>query len=124
MSPEVPTARVFDLEYEVLAIGSPIADLLSDRVGPVVKQLFDLRTAPFTGLGYMVTDYEGLVAVGNSFTELFVTANSGNASNPTDVFATSTETPIGRVEMLNEHVEINFRPRSIMEQRRRPPERP
>jgi Neuraminidase (sialidase) len=85
---------------------------------------FDLRTAPFTGLGYMVTDYEGLVAAGNSFMEFFVTANSGNSSNPTDVFATSTETSIGSLEMRNEHVEINFLPRNIFEQWRRPPDQP
>jgi len=85
---------------------------------------FDLRTAPFTGLGYMVTDYEGLVAAGNSFMEFFVTANSGNSSNPTDVFATSTETSIGSLEMSNEHVEINFLPRNIFEQWRRPPDQP
>jgi len=77
---------------------------------------FDLRTAPMTGLGYMVTDYEGLVAVGESFTELFVTANSGNTSNPTDVFATSTDTGIGSNARANDHVEINFHPRSLMEQ--------
>jgi hypothetical protein len=76
---------------------------------------FDLRTAPFTGLGYMVSDYEGLVAVGNSFTELFVTANSGNTANPTDIFATSTETSLGSALAADEHVEINFLPRTRME---------
>ena len=69
-----------------------------------------------TLLGYMVTDYEGIVAVGESFMELFVAANSGNTSNPTDVFATSTETGIGGNARANEHVEINLHPRSLMEQ--------
>ena len=78
---------------------------------------FDLRTAPLTSLGYMVTDYEGLVAVGNSFTELFVAANSGNTANPTDVFATSTETSLGNAVAADGHVEINFLPRTTMEQR-------
>jgi len=77
---------------------------------------FDLRTAPLTGLGYMVTDYEGIVAVGNSFTEFFVLANSGDAANPTDVFATSTESPVGSMTIPNEHVEINLFPRSVMQQ--------
>ena len=34
----------------------------------------------------------GIVAVGDSFMELFVAANSGNTSNPTDVLATSSDT--------------------------------
>ena len=77
---------------------------------------FDLRTAPFTGLGYMVTDYEGIVAIGSSFTELFVLANSGNTANPTDVFATSTEMPLGNMATPDGHVEVNFLPRGKMEQ--------
>lgn len=77
---------------------------------------FDLRTAPLTGLGYMVTDYEGLVAVGDTFTELFVTANSGDTANPTDVFATSTETSLGKTASTDGHLEINFFPRNTMEQ--------
>lgn len=80
---------------------------------------FDLRTAPITGLGYMVTDYEGIVAVGESFLEFFVTTNSGNTANPTDVFATSTETGLGSAAVGRERVEINFRPRSAMERRPR-----
>jgi Neuraminidase (sialidase) len=78
---------------------------------------FDLRTAPFTGLGYMVTDYEGLVAIGNSFSELFVTANSGNTANPTDVFFPSTETSLWSTPASDGHVEINSLPRTKMEQR-------
>jgi len=78
---------------------------------------FDLRTAPLTGLGYMVTDYEGIVAVGSSFTEFFVLANSGDTANPTDVFATSTESSIGSMAIPNDRVEINLFPRSVMQQR-------
>jgi BNR repeat-like domain len=81
---------------------------------------FDLRTAPLTGAGYMVTDYEGMVAVGESFLELYVIANSGSTGNPTDVFATSTETGIGTNAMGNlmgnGHIEVNLHPRTIMEQ--------
>jgi hypothetical protein len=77
---------------------------------------FDLRTAPKTRLGYMVTDYEGLAASGDSFVAFFVTANSGSRSNPTDVFATATETGIGMRAHNNRHVEINWHPRTVKEQ--------
>ena len=79
---------------------------------------FDLRTAPQTGLGYMVTDYEGLAASDESFLAFFVAANSGNVANPTDVFATSTEEGIGVSVSTNAHVEVNFHPLTVMEQRR------
>ena len=90
---------------------------------------FDLRTAPKTGLGYMVTDYEGLVASGGSFVSFFVTANSGNTANPTDVFATSAEKGIGGNTSTNGHIEVNFHPLTVKEQmqlrrERRPPIEP
>jgi hypothetical protein len=90
---------------------------------------FDLRTAPKTGLGYMVTDYEGLVASAGSFVSFFVTANSGSATNPTDVFATSTEKGIGGNTSTNGHLEINLHPLTVKEQmqmrrERRPPVEP
>jgi hypothetical protein len=49
---------------------------------------FDMLTAPFAE-GFFVGDYEGLTAVGTNFHPFFVAANSGNTSNPTDVFTTS-----------------------------------
>jgi len=75
---------------------------------------FDLRTAPFTSLGYMVTDYEGIVGLGDSFVSFFVQANSGNTANPTDVFAISSP-PLGAAgaaprNFNNGHVEINLHP--------------
>jgi len=73
---------------------------------------FDLRTAPFSG-GYMVTDYEGLVARGGSFTSLFIMANSGNISNRTDVFAITTEAEGDTT--TNGHVENNTHPLSAAE---------
>jgi Neuraminidase (sialidase) len=79
---------------------------------------FDLRNAPKTGLGYMVTDYEGLVASAESFVSFFVAANSGNTANPTDVFATSTEKGIGVNTSTNAHVEVNFHPLTVEEQMR------
>jgi Neuraminidase (sialidase) len=84
---------------------------------------FDMRTAPTTGLGYMITDYEGLVPMGNSFLALFVATNSGNTSNRTDVFAASTAATGNTA--ANGHIEINSRPLTTGEQmqlrRRRPP---
>jgi hypothetical protein len=90
---------------------------------------FDLRTAPKTGLGYMVTDYEGLVASAESFVSFFVTANSGSTTNPTDVFATSTEKGIEGNTSANGHIEVNLRPLTVKEQmqlrrERRPPVEP
>jgi photosystem II stability/assembly factor-like uncharacterized protein len=52
---------------------------------------FDMKTAPDAG-GFFVGDYEGLAALGTSFQPFFVATNSGNLSNPTDVF-TTTITP-------------------------------
>jgi hypothetical protein len=77
----------------------------------------------------MVTDYEGLVASGGSFVSFFVTANSGNTANPTDVFATSTEKGIGGNTSTNGHIEVNFHPLTVKEQmqlrrERRPPVEP
>ena len=56
---------------------------------------FDMRTAPDAG-GFFVGDYEGLDAVGRDFTPFFALANSGDAANPTDMFATSVRAPSGR----------------------------
>jgi hypothetical protein len=76
---------------------------------------FDLRVAPVTSLGFMITDYEGLVPVGENFTEFFIAANTGNTSNPTDVFTTNTETDLGSTAASNQHLEINFHPRTVMQ---------
>jgi len=46
---------------------------------------FDMKTAPFAR-GFFVGDYEVLGTVSTSFVPFFVTANSGNTSNRTDVF--------------------------------------
>src|ERR1700693_5031808 len=68
---------------------------------------FDLRTAPRSS-GFMIGDYEGLVPIGNSFFSLFVATNSGNTSNRTDIFATSTAAAGNMAN--NGHIEINSRP--------------
>ncbi|MDX6548935.1 MAG: hypothetical protein QOG33_2485 [Gaiellales bacterium] len=52
---------------------------------------FDLDTAPFAR-GLFLGDYEGLAHGGNHFVSFFVQTNSGDTTNPTDVFAT-TVTP-------------------------------
>ena len=49
---------------------------------------FDMRTAP-DARGFFVGDYEGLTSTGGRFLPVFVTANSGNLANRTDVFSTS-----------------------------------
>jgi hypothetical protein len=54
----------------------------------LTSQPFDMRTAPDAG-GFFVGDYEGLTNTGNSFLPVFVTANSGNTANRTDVFSSS-----------------------------------
>jgi hypothetical protein len=47
---------------------------------------FDMLTAPYSD-GYFTGGYEALDVAGTTFEALFVAANSGNASNPTGVFA-------------------------------------
>ncbi len=51
---------------------------------------FDMADAPRAG-GYFVGDYEGMVAPGESFHPFYVTTNSGNTANPTDVWTRSTQ---------------------------------
>ncbi|MDQ4051852.1 MAG: glycoside hydrolase [Actinomycetota bacterium] len=52
---------------------------------------FDMRSAPFAR-GFFVGDYEGLESAGNDFIPFASFANTGDQSNPTDIFAT-TATP-------------------------------
>jgi hypothetical protein len=52
---------------------------------------FDIETAP-VAVGYFLGDYEGLTTGGsdfNTFLPFFVQTNTGNTSNPTDVFTTT-----------------------------------
>jgi hypothetical protein len=49
---------------------------------------FDLKTAPNAG-GFFLGDYQALGVIGTTFQPFFVTANSGNTANPTDVFTTT-----------------------------------
>jgi len=88
---------------------------------------FDLRTAPMTSYGYMVTDYEGLVPMGDSFYSLFVATNFGNTSNPTDIFGVSSAavTSLAQLQTMNNgRVEINPHPRTARELIRLRLERP
>ncbi|GAC1468636.1 MAG: sialidase family protein [Chloroflexota bacterium] len=49
---------------------------------------FDMKSAPLSG-GYFLGDYQGLVAVDTAFAPFFSVANTGNASNPTAIYATT-----------------------------------
>jgi len=49
---------------------------------------FDFTTAPVAG-GYFLGDYQGLGNVGNAFVPFFAATNSGNTTNPTDIFFTT-----------------------------------
>jgi len=69
---------------------------------------FDIRSAPNTGLGFMVGDYEGLVPLDQGFISLFVRANSGDTSNPTDILAVSARAETDT--STDGHVEINLWP--------------
>jgi hypothetical protein len=53
----------------------------------LTPESFDMRTAP-DAEGFFVGDYEGLTNTG-SFLPVFVTANSGDLTNRTDVFSSS-----------------------------------
>jgi hypothetical protein len=57
---------------------------------------FDMRTAP-DARGFFVGDYEGLTSAEGRFLPVFVTANSGNLANRTDVFSTAVRSHGGRV---------------------------
>jgi hypothetical protein len=73
---------------------------------------FDMRTAPVAG-GFFLGDYEGLGRLGdNSVLPFFVLANSGNATNRTDVFAA-----LGNYQDTsgNGHEEVNAAPQSTRE---------
>jgi hypothetical protein len=60
----------------------------------VTPASFDMRTAP-DAVGFFTGDYEGLTSAGSVFEPFAVLANSGNAANPTDVFATRVHAPFG-----------------------------
>jgi hypothetical protein len=57
----------------------------------ITTQSFDYTTAP-VARGYFLGDYQGLTNNGTSFKVFFVQTNSGNAANPTDVFAANVNT--------------------------------
>jgi Neuraminidase (sialidase) len=79
---------------------------------------FDLLIAPKSGRGRMITDYEGLAPIGENFLAFFVATNTGNTSNPTDVFTISTEQGVGTSAVANGRTEINFHPLTKAEQMR------
>jgi hypothetical protein len=60
----------------------------------LTERSFDMRTAP-DARGFFVGDYEGLTSASGRFLPVFVTANSGNLTNRTDVFSTSVRATAG-----------------------------
>jgi hypothetical protein len=78
-----------------------------------VSSPFDMRTAP-VARGFFVGDYEGLVPRRESFDPLFVTANSGDLDNRTDVFtiAGDLEQALTMGAVPNGREELNLQPRS------------
>ena len=60
----------------------------------LTERSFDMRTAP-DARGFFVGDYEGLTSAGGQFLPVFVTANSGNLANRTDVFSTAVRATAG-----------------------------
>jgi hypothetical protein len=70
---------------------------------------FDLNSAPLTTEGRFIGDYQGLVAAGSDFLAFFAAANSGNAANPSSIYATATER-FGDTSG-NGRVEVNRHPR-------------
>jgi hypothetical protein len=49
---------------------------------------FDMLSAPFAG-GFFLGDYQAMGVNGTAFMPFFAAANSGNTSNPTDIFTGS-----------------------------------
>ena len=80
-----------------------------------------MRTAP-DARGFFVGDYEGLTSAGGRFLPVFVTANSGNLANRTDVFSTAVRaTAGGEVEPARGARQRHKAARAAGEGRRRDP---
>ena len=60
----------------------------------LTERSFDMRTAP-DARGFFVGDYEGLTSADGRFLPVFVSANSGNLANRTDVFTASVRAAAG-----------------------------
>jgi len=76
---------------------------------------FDMLSAPQAQAPFL-GDYQGLTAAGGIFVAFFAAANSGNALNPSDIFATSADR---RIDMTsNLRTEINLRPHGVEIERR------
>ena len=60
----------------------------------LTERSFDMRTAPDAN-GFFVGDYEGLTSADKRFLPVFVTANSGDLANRTDVFSTTVRATAG-----------------------------
>jgi BNR/Asp-box repeat len=69
---------------------------------------FDMRTAP-DARGFFVGDYEGLTSAGGRFLPVFVTANSGDLANRTDVFSTAVRPAFGHAASARAHAAVRNR---------------
>jgi hypothetical protein len=90
--------------------------LLSDDGGETWREVniagsFDMRTAPYAR-GFFVGDYEGLARLGDGIMPFFVMANSGNASNRTDVFAARLQIDDGNLASNMQEVSVAPRGRN------------
>ena len=81
-----PAGGTLDTDY--WATGSRTGGVTFSPRERLTPQPFDMRSAPDAG-GFFVGDYEGLTSARGQFNAFFIAANSGNAANPTDAFATA-----------------------------------
>ncbi|HEX8856185.1 MAG TPA: sialidase family protein [Thermoleophilaceae bacterium] len=86
---DTPASPTLDTDYWVTRSTDGGATFQPrERITPTS---FDMRTAP-VARGFFVGDYEGL-APSAQFSPFFAAANSGDLSNPTDVFSTLVHAP-------------------------------
>jgi hypothetical protein len=81
---------------------------------------FDLLSAPLAGGAPFIGDYQGMAASGELFVAFYVAANSGNAMNPANVFASSLER--AGDTRGNGRTEINLHPHPMRVGEKLPPE--
>ena len=75
-----------------------------------VADPFDMRGAPRALGAEFLGDYQGLVGAGDRFLAFYAAANTGNAANPTSVFAESLERPGDTRSNLRTEVNLHPRP--------------
>ena len=96
-----PSGGPLDTDYWATTARDANATFLPRR--QLTERSFDMRTAPDAN-GFFVGDYEGLTNAGNNFLPVFVTANSGNVANRTDVFSSSFSATAGSARSAKRRV--------------------